>query len=348
MTRIEDRLRNALAEEADSRTVDVLRMRGDLDDRLGRRPRRSRALMGAAAAALLVGGAVVGVQVLRDDDPGLETASAGEVDDEFSCPQVEHVDLSGAQDEFLPDLVDRTPAEVAREYDAPRWEFVEDGDTARLRLGNADGTLGSETNYSRRDGEWRAASSVVCSNGTSADPASDALRLGLHGYEPLPARDDLAFGGNATPLLVDDRAAYDYSGLVTRHRSLYLVPCGVGLCFATGGPDGSIGDRMPTYYGRDTAILGTMCWFFVPDVLIGRASPYALIVAWDALGRTTDFAVSGPGGSYEGKSFRDPSWGRQRVWLALVPTPPSGIDLLARLHDANGLVDEYHGPAECD
>jgi hypothetical protein len=91
-----------------------------------------------------------------------------------------------------------------------------------------------------------------------------------------------------------------------------------------------------------------MCWFFVPDELVGRASPYALLVAWDALGRTTDFAVSGPGGTYEGRSFSDPSWGRQQVWLALVPTPPSGVKLLARLHDADGLVDQYHGPVSCD
>ena len=47
-------------------------------------------------------------------------------------------------------------------------------------------------------------------------------------------------------------------------------------------------------------------------------SPYALLVAWDTHGRTTDFSVSGPGGSYEGTSFTDKSWGATQVWLALV------------------------------
>ena len=71
-------------------------------------------------------------------------------------------------------------------------------------------------------------------------------------------------------------------------------------------------------------------------------------MAWDALGQTTDFSVTGPGGNYEATSFQHESWGPQQVWLALVPTPPKGVKLLARLHDANGLVDEQHGPVECD
>ena len=158
MTRIEDRLRKALADEGDARSVDVLRMRGELTDRLDVKPRRRRVLPLVAAAVLLTGGAVVGVQTLDDGDGKPDTASPGEVDSEFSCPETQSVDLSGAQDEFLPDLTRWTPAQVAKEYDAPRWEFVEDGDTARLRLGNADGTLGSETRYERRGasgGCWR-------------------------------------------------------------------------------------------------------------------------------------------------------------------------------------------------
>ncbi|HWM74496.1 MAG TPA: hypothetical protein VNQ53_12180 [Nocardioides sp.] len=349
MTRIEDRLRSALTEEADARTVDVLRMRDELNDRLGGHSRRRRVLPMVAAAVLLTGGAVVGVQTLRDDDAPPVTAPSDAVDDEFSCAETRPVDLSGGQDEFVPDLAGRTAAQVAREYDAPLWEFVEDGNEARLRLGNTDGTLGSETRYRRRGGEWQMVSSVACGNGTPAAPTSDALRLGAHVKEPWPANGLLSVGTQgAAPILVDDRPVFDYSGLTTRHRAIYLAPCGIRLCFAVGQPDGVILPKLATYSGRDAGILGPMCDFFVPDDLVGRESPYALLVAWDAIGRTSDFSVSGPGGTYEGKPFTDPSWGPQRVWLALVPTTGPDVDIVARLHDADGLVDQFHGPVECD
>ncbi len=344
MTRIEDRLRGALADEAETRTVDVPRLRADLDARLARPRRRSRTLPAAAAAVLLVGGGLVTIQVLGDDSPS-DPASSGEVDNEFSCPYTEQVDVSG-QDEFVPDLVGRTPAQVAREYDAPHWEFVPSGDSALLRLGNDDGTLGSETRYERRDDEWRMTTAVACSNGTAVQPGSEPLRLGTRGPTARP-RPDFGFGGANAPVLVDSRPVYGPSGLVTMHRGLYLVPCGLGLCFATDGQD-AIGDRMPTFSGRSEGILGTMCWFFVPDTGVGRASPYALMVAWDALGQTTGFSVAGPGGTYEGKSFTDPSWGPQQVWLALVPTPDAGVKLVSNLYSRDGLVDQTHAPVGCD
>ena len=349
MTRIDDRLRKALAEEADSTSVDVLRMRDELTDRLDVKPRRRRVLPMAAAAMLLTGGAVVGVQTLGGDDSRPDAASPGEVDSEFSCPETQSVDLSGAQDEFLPDLTRWTPAEVAREYDAPRWELDEDGDTARLRLGNADGTLGSETRYERRDGEWQMVAAVACGNGTPAAPTSEALRLGPHVEEPWPAKGLLSVGtGGAASVLVDDRPVYDYSGLTTRHRAIYVAPCGIQLCFAVGRPDGVILPKLRTFSGRDAGILGNMCHFFEPDDLVGRSSPYVVLVAWDATGRTTDLTIAGPGGAYDGTSFTDPSWGSAQVWLALVPTPPPGVKLLARLHDANGLVDERYDTVVCD
>jgi hypothetical protein len=346
MSGIEDRLRAALHEAADARSVDVIRLREELNDRLGPPTRRPRKLAALAAAAVLAGGAVVGVQVLPGDGDGRTVAPAGGVDPQFSCAHITHVDLSGGQDEFVPDLVGRTPVEVAREHDAPRWEFVENGDTATLRLGNEDGTLGSESRYELRDGEWRLRSSMACDNGTPAAPTADALALGLHGSEPWPASSALAVGeGGAESVLVDDRPVYDYSGLVTRHRSIYVAPCGSRLCFGVGQPDSLVVDRMQT---RNVGVLGTMCSFFQPDDLVGRTSPYALLVAWDALGRTTDFSVSGPGGSYKGTSFTDKSWGPAQAWLSLVPNKGPQAPYVAQLRDADGLVDEYAGPLECD
>ena len=297
MTRIDDRLRKALAEEADSTSVDVLRMRDELTDRLDVKPRRRRVLPMAAAAMLLTGGAVVGVQTLGGDDSRPDAASPGEVDSEFSCPETQSVDLSGAQDEFLPDLTRWTPAEVAREYDAPRWELDEDGDTARLRLGNADGTLGSETRYERRDGEWQMRG---CGRRAATAPrrhrpprrSGSAHMSRSHGRPRVSSRSEPR---GAASVLVDDRPVYDYSGLTTRHRAIYVAPCGIQLCFAVGRPDGVILPKLRTFSGRDAGILGNMCHFFEPDDLVGRSSPYVVLVAWDATGRTTDLTIAGPG-----------------------------------------------------
>ncbi len=327
MTRIEDWLRDALAEEADATSVDALRMRDELTDRLEVRPRRRRVLPLVAAAVLVTGGLAVGFQTLGDDDDLAEPASKGEVDSEFSCHDTEQVDLSGKQDEFLPDLTRATPAELAREYNAPRWEFEEDGDTASLRLGNADGTLGSETRYERSHDEWRMLSSEACGSGSPETPTPASLRLGTHGPEPWPAADALSIGQpSRNSVLVDDRAVYDYSGLVMRHRSIYIEPCGLAICYAVGQPDSSVTGRMPVFSGRAEGFIGEICSFYLPDDMVGRESPYRLIAAWDALGTSTRFVVdgngSGPRGGappIEGVRFSDPSWGPQEVWLALVP-----------------------------
>lgn len=327
MTTIEERLRGALAEEAEATSVDVLRMRDELTDRLDRRQRRSWVLPSVAASVLVVA-ALGGVQVLRGEDTPQTVSPSGGVDDEFSCPQTRQVDLSGTQDEFRPDLVGRTPAAVADEYNAPRWEFLEDGDTARLQLGNADGSLGSETRYERRGGEWRIVSSEACGNGSPGTPTSEALRLGVHGSEPWPATDALSIGSpRRSPVLVDDRGVYDYSGLVTRHRTIYIEPCGQAICYAVGQPDSSVVGRLPVFSGRSEGLIGEICSFYLPDDTVGRKSPYRLIAAWDALGSSTRFVVRGEGpgprgaggSAYEGVSFGDASWGPQEVWLALVP-----------------------------
>ncbi len=154
-------------------------------------------------------------------------AGVGEVATEFTCPVQVPVDLSGAQDEFLPDLSDQSPEDVAEEHGAPRWRFDDDGDTARLLLGNADGSLGSVTTYDRVDGTLVDGRVDGCGDGTPGRPdrrcpsARPARRRAV-------ARDgDCSTPRTAgEPVFIDDRAVYDYSGLVKRHRSIYVAPCG--------------------------------------------------------------------------------------------------------------------------
>ena len=193
MTPIESRLSRALGETAEARDVEVDRMRAELNDRLTATPpvRRRRALpaLAAAAAVVVITGTAVGLRTLGGDDGDRASDTGdGQVDSEFTCPAQVPVDLSGGQDEFLPDLSDRRPADVAEEYAAPRWRFEDEGDTARLLLGNADGSLGSITTYDRVDGKWTMVDSTVCGDGTPGVPTTDALQLGRHGGDPWPRR----------------------------------------------------------------------------------------------------------------------------------------------------------------
>lgn len=310
-TRIETRLSRALAETAEARDVDVDRMRVDLSERLGTTPlvRRRRALpaLAAAAAVVVLAGTVVGVRTLGGD--GGEVASddgKGQVDAVFSCPSQVAVDLSGAQDEFLPDLSDRRPAEVAEEYAAPRWRFDEEGDTARLLLGNADGSLGSLTTYERVDDQWVMRESTACGDGTPGAPTNDAMQLGLHGGEPWPATGMLNPGGkNVNPVLIDDRAVYDYSGLVERHRSIYVAPCGQRLCWVTGQPRSIVTDRLTPDRLHDVSDL-----FFLPDDMVGRTNPLKVTAYW-----------SPEGDGYRGSmtAFSDPSWGAGVLYAGIEP-----------------------------
>ena len=113
-------------------------------------------MLAAAAVAVIATGAG-GFSLLAGDD---QTASppgtdSGAVSDDFTCPAQHTIDFaSDNQDEFLAGESDELggPRKFAEEYDAPRYEFVGAGDTATLRLGNADGSLGSITTYRRRPG----------------------------------------------------------------------------------------------------------------------------------------------------------------------------------------------------
>lgn len=322
MSRIEERLGRALSQEAQACDIDVHALLADTRERLPRRrsPRRTPlVLAGLAAATVAVAGIGPGLDRLGGDDP---VASDQRVDATFSCPVQQPVDLSGAQDEFVPDLTERTPARVAEEYGAPRWRFEEDGTTARLLLGNADGTLGSLTTYTRsQDGAgWSMVASSACGNGSPATPTSDALRLGLHGTEPHPPADALAVGDRGLArVLVDDRSVYDYSGLVTRHRSLYVAPCGARFCWASGLPGSSITTQSPAGSGDERAGLRDLSnIFFLADDQVGRDQPFVFLAIPDQTGASS-FEITTDTATFSGVRLRDPSWGDRALWVVLVP-----------------------------
>lgn len=312
MTPIESRLGHALGETAEARDVDVERMRFELSERLGpAADRRRRALpaLAVAAAVVLITGAVAGLRTLGDDDDNGDwagDAGVGEVATEFTCPDRVPVDLSGAQDEFVPDLSDQRPEDVAEEHGAPRWRFEDNGATARLMLANADGSLGSVTSYERVDESWAMVDSTVCGDGTPGAPTADALRLGRHGGEPWPAKGILdPSDGGAEPVFIDDRAVYDYSGLVERHRSIYVAPCGQRLCWVAGQPGSGVTDRLAPDRMLDVTGL-----FYLPDDMVGRTSSVQVTAYW-----------SSDGAGYRGSMtpFTDPSWGDRVLYVAVAP-----------------------------
>ena len=108
------------------------------------------------------------------------------MDRAFRCPAQRDIDLpSGVQDEFLPRLGRGGPAAIAEEYDVPRWDFVENGSRATLRLGNDDGSLGSITTYRAVGDGWEPVSAVAwVPTETPGVPTRNKLRLGTHGYSP--------------------------------------------------------------------------------------------------------------------------------------------------------------------
>ncbi|WP_309648563.1 hypothetical protein [Nocardioides sp.] len=337
MSRIEDRLTEALGHEAEALDVDALGLLAATRERLPVRRARRRTpvvLLASAAALMVVAGVGLGIDRLGGDD---RVASDRSVDTAFTCPEQQAVDLSGAQDEFVPDLRDQTPAQVAEENRAPRWRFDEDGDTARLYLGNADGTLGSITTYTKRDGTWVMARSTVCGNGSPATPTSDGLRLGVRDTEPHPPQDALATGDRGlTPVLVDDRSVYDYSGLVTRHRSLYVAPCGARFCWSSGQPGSSITTQSPTGHGDARAGLRDLSdIFFLADDMVGRDQPFVFLAMPDQPGATA-FEVTAGSEDYSGARLTDPSWGERAVWVALAPY--DGRSVRAELRGVDGVI----------
>jgi hypothetical protein len=339
---IEERLTRVLAQEAEQVDVDVTELRHRTRERLvdsGHRSTGRRRLSGplaaaAAVAVLVVGGGVLGSR-LADGDSGADEPAAPvtggrahDVATRFTCPEHAPVDLSGAQDEFVPTLGTGNPGRLAESLDAPRYVFEVTGRRAELRLGNADGTLGSVASYRRAGDAWDLVSAEACTGtGTSAaPPTAHDLQPGTHGVAPHPPQGALAFGADeGEPVMVDDRPVYDYSGLVTRHRTIYAAPCGDRkMCWRAGDPTSGLIGRRPTRTpsggsSGDPNVQDVGEFLVLPDDLVGRSNPLGMWAVYDDGDGTTFAAVMRDGTLRPATRLTRPSWQGGSLLVVIAP-----------------------------
>ena len=92
-------------------------------------------------------------------------------------------------------------------------------------------------------------------------------------------------------MLVDDRPVYDYSGLVTRHRTIYAAPCGQRTCWRAGEPTSGLVGRRPARTASGDPLVQDVSEFLVlPDDLVGRTNPLGMWAVYDD-GDGTSFAA---------------------------------------------------------
>lgn len=245
--RIEQKLADALREEAETRDVDVdalwHRTRDRLHEQEPLRRRRGPVFAAAAAAvALAVGGLAVaelaGPEQPEPAAPGEGRTVEGGVDDSFSCPEQITHDWTRPEtvtDDYFVASLRGGPARQAELHRAARYEFEEDGDRAFLRFGNADGTLATLSEFRRVDGEWARYRTDVCvgRNGSVAVPTRHPLDLGNAADVPYDPKGVAPRRAS----LVDSRFYYDTVGLV-RVRSIWANACGRSMCLSSGDEGG--------------------------------------------------------------------------------------------------------------
>jgi hypothetical protein len=302
--RIEQKLAEALREDAERRDVDVDILWHRTRDRLHDQPtprRRRLPMVAAAAAAIAVtaGGLALGEVLTAEQStpsaPGEREPAEGGVDDAFTCPEQITHDWTRPEtvtDDHFVATLRGGPAHQAAVYDAPRFEYEEQGDSAFLRFGNADGTLATLSEFRREEGEWVRHRSDVCvgRNGSVAVPVRRSLELSNHADVPY---DPSGMAPRRGASLIDSRPYYDTTGLV-RVRSIWAHACGRGMCLTSG---------VPAEWGRSRVRADTVPYdvsqLFLPrDQMSSRHNPYGLwalydddatvesVVAYDDSGRT--------------------------------------------------------------
>ena len=336
--RLEDRLGRALHEEAEAREVDVQRLYAETQERLAQRRGRStgtavrptgwsRPALVAAAVLAAAGAGWIAPGLVEDVARRAEPAATveGGVEDTFTCPAQDTIEFGPGNDDdsFIPEFPEGAAGRFAESVGAPRYELEQDGDTATLRLGNADGTLASVSTLRRAGSTWEPVTASVCGNRPgNLVPVDGADRLGDHrglGGEPgqLTAED---FPPGS--VRVDMRNSYDVAGLV-RRRSIWAEPCDRGVCLTAGSRTATIttGPVRPDPFRPEdrTEQLAD------PDDVVGQRSAYRLFavydrdgelarVSWDTKGGRVTWVEPIPGGGWPGQLF-----------LVLAPSDDFGV-----------------------
>jgi hypothetical protein len=273
---IEERLSEALHQEAENREVDLHALyaptRARLDDdakRTGRRRHRPGLLVAAVVAGVLaVGG---GAAVLDDGLRGRlgfitgelvehEPAREAPVDDTFTCPHQLTATGFGT-----PEIFGDGPDFGVGAFGAERFEFIPRGQRAVLQVGTADGTLTSRVQLRNHQGSWVLDSYERCTGPNGSEvPVQGRFELGAHGREipqaPRPLSESKPYLGGGPPtssiVALDDRPMYNRVGIV-EWRTIYAYETRNGLTFMdvldgqeTGGTPTDIGDPPRNWFGQ--------------------------------------------------------------------------------------------------
>ena len=172
---------------------------------------------------------------------------------------------------------ERIAQAAADEVGAPRYSYVENGDDATLRLGNADGSLASISTFRRTEAGWDLVTTTKCAAGDGGIlvPVDDPLRLGARGTQPYPARSMI--DNPASAVLFDDRSTYDVAGLSNTAR--------YGPRSAAPGSASSVAPRTgwcsPRSRRRSHPGTSPFC-FSTPTTIVGRARSLVLWVIFGA------------------------------------------------------------------
>lgn len=309
---VEEKVREALQRAGHERHVDVQALHDSTRRMLlqGRTQRRTGSwrpiALGAAAAAVVIGGVVAVPSLDLPDLPGLGPDPAGapdgDVDNGFSCPVQAKARFNPDQDDsFLPQLTDDLqPAGEAA--GAPRWETEPTDVGAVLRLGNADGTLASITEFERSEGRLRPSLITKCVNNRS--PQAALVQDGL------PPEGENAFGEGSLATgaqRIVDRLTYDVRGLAKRWP-VWAEPCGGTICLIAGTTQASLrGELEPEVPEDATSFLAS------PDDMVGQDTGLRLVMVYDrddSLDSVDWISHSGQGhnakaigGGWDGKLF---------------------------------------------
>lgn len=293
--RLEDRLGRALHEEAEAREVDVQRLYAETQSRLAHRRGRStgtavrrtgwsRPALVAAAVFAVAGAGWIAPGLVEDVARWAGPAGTveGGVEDTFSCPAQDNIEFGPGEDDdsFVPEFPDGAADRFAHDTGAARYEFERDGESATLRLGNADGSLSSVSTLRLVGDRWEPVQVVRCEGDDGIlVPVADADRLGVHGgpaWDPALRPDPERYPGT---VVVDDRAYYDVAG-VPRRRMIWVEPCGRRVCLTAGIETSHVSGaiRAGAFRPQDKTFS-----FLPPDDMVGRRSPYLLYAVYDRL-----------------------------------------------------------------